>query len=400
MKYKYIQRSYYLNKIRPFIGKSLIKVISGQRRVGKSYLLFQIMDHIRNSCAEHHIIYIDKEQVDFDGIRDYRDLIDYVHTKASGKYNDLFIDEIQEISEFEKALRHLQQQPGMDIYCTGSNADLLSGELATMLSGRYIEIKMYALSYTEFLKFHQLENTNESLKKYLLWGGLPYLKNLQADNTVVFEYLSNIYATIIYKDIIARYHIRNSYFLEKLVVYLANNTGNIISAKKISDFLKSQNLKTSPQIILTYLSYLQNAFLVFKVNRTDLSGKKIFEIHEKYYFEDWGIKNAIVGQTHFEINQVIENVIYIHMRLNGYTVSVGQTGDKEIDFIGQKDGRKIYIQAAYLLPDEKVKQREFASLLTVKDNYPKYVVSLDEMTIRDFKGVKHIHLREFLTENE
>lgn len=394
----FTERNGYFERLKPFINKNLIKAVTGQRRVGKSFLMFQLIDEIKRQTPDANIIYINKENFEFDNIEDYKDLILYVNDKFSQeKPNYLFVDEIQDINQFEKALRHFLTEENIDIYCTGSNANMLSGELATYLSGRYIEIKVYSLTYLEFLKFHKLKNTKHSLKKYLNFGGLPYLKNLPLKEDIVFEYLRNIFTTIIYKDVIVRNKIRNTNVLENLVRFLANNVGNIISAKKISDYLKSQNLKVSAQIILNYLEHLQSAFLIYKVKRTDITGKKVFEIHEKYYFEDWGLKNSLVGYTKFNINQVLENVVYIHLKAAGYEIMVGQTGDKEIDFICQRDGAKLYVQVAYLIPDEKVKEREFGNLLLVKDNFPKIVVSLDEYTIKNYKGILHLNLRDFLT---
>ncbi len=396
-----IHRANYINKISPFIDKNLIKVIVGQRRVGKSYLLLQLMEYIKNQNNNANIIYIDKEKFEFDTLQNYKDLIQYCETKITEQSkNYIFIDEIQDIEQFEKALRHFYSLAHIDIYCTGSNAKLLSGELATYLSGRYIEFKVYSLSYLEFLQFHKLENNLESLESYMQIGGLPFLINLNGNKEVHFEYLNNIFSTIIYKDVITRYKIRNHFFLENLVKFIARNTGNLISAKKISDYLKSQNIKMSPQIVLDYLQYLENAFLVFKVKRTDLSGKKIFEMGEKYYFEDIGIKNALSGESHFEINQVIENVIYINLKIAGYEVTVGSFENKEIDFICQKQGKKLYIQAAYLLPDAKVREREFGNLLQINDNYRKIVVSLDKFAPHDYNGIEHFYLPDFLTQIE
>lgn len=396
---QYIRRQGYLEKITPFIDQKLIKVIVGQRRVGKSYLLFQIIDTIKTRKPKANIIYINKEDYAFDALKNYHDLVEYVNVHfKKNKKNYLFIDEIQDIAEFEKALRHFALNDALDVYCTGSNANLLSGELATFLSGRYIEFKVYSLSYLEFLFFHDLENNSENLKKYALWGGLPFLKNLHKTEDVISEYLKNIYSTIIYKDIIARFQIRNTSFLENLVYFLAQNIGSIISSKKISDYLKSQRVNVSPQLVLDYLNYLQQAFLIYNVKRAEIEGKKVFEINEKFYFEDWGLLNAIVGFPNMDIGKVLENMVYIHLKNNDYTVMVGKLGDKEIDFVGEKNGTKIYIQVCYLLSDEKVKEREFGNLLLIQDNYPKIVVSLDEYAPSNVKGIQHIHLRNFLSE--
>ena len=398
---KYIKRPHYLDRIRPFINKDIIKVLVGQRRVGKSYLLFQIMDElIRQGAKKSDILYINKELHEFEPIRDYRDLLSYVKQAAkSQKITALFIDEIQGISQFEKALRDLQAGGMYDIYCTGSNADLLSGELAGNLSGRYVEIGVYSLSYPEFLEFHKLENTEGSLLKYAKYGGLPYLVNLDLNDTVVYDYLRSISNTILFKDVVARYNIRNVAFLERLVEYVADNTGNLVSAKKISDFLKSQKTNISPNIVLNYLSFLSNAFLVFKVRRSDIVGRRIFEINEKYYFQDCGLRHALVGYRPSDINKVLENIVYMHLRASGYSVTVGQMGAKEIDFVCEKRGDRLYVQVAYLIPDKKTREREFGNLLQIPDNYPKFVVSMDRMIEGGEKGVQHLQITRFLTQN-
>lgn len=397
----YIVRPLYINKLSKFINKNVIKVFTGQRRVGKSYLLFQIIDVIKQKNKKANIIYINKEQYEFDAIKDYHQLIAYVSPKIKAKEsNYLFIDEIQDIEDFEKALRHFATITNIDIYITGSNANLLSGELATFLSGRYIEIKVYSLSFQEFLVFHKLEANNESLRKYMTWGGLPFLQNLNQEEDQIFDYLKNINATILYKDIISRFQIRNTQFLENLIIYLANNTGNVISAKKISDYLKSQQIKMSPQIVLNYLDYLKQALLIYNVKRTEVNGKKVFEVNEKFYFEDWGLMNSLIGFSNIDLSSVIENVIYIHLRIHNYEVHIGKIGDKEIDFVGTKNGEKLYIQACYLLATEAVKEREFGNLLEIEDNYPKLVVSLDEYAPSNINGIRHLHLLDFLTSFE
>lgn len=398
MKEKLFFREKYITKILNFKDKKVIKVITGQRRVGKSYILLQLIQRIKKTSENSNIIFIDKEDIGFDFIKNYADLVDYIEQKLKkNKRNYLFIDEIQDVDQFEKALRHFYSAENMDIYCTGSNANLLSGELATYLSGRYIEFKIYSLSYSEFLEFYQLENTTKSLTKYLNYGGLPFLINLPDSESVIFDYLKNIYSTILYKDIVSRFNIRNTHFLENLVKYLAQNTGNIISAKKISDYLKSQKQSISHQVTLNYLSYLQNAFLIYKVNRNDLIGKRIFELNEKYYFEDWGIKNAIIGFKQQLINQTLENVIFIHLKINEYEISIGKLNENEIDFVAEKNGVTVYIQSAYIISDETVKEREFGNLLKIKDNWRKIVVSMDEFPFKQYKGIEHFKLIDFLT---
>ena len=292
-----IARPLYLEKISPYIGKNVIKVLVGQRRVGKSYLLYQIMAHIRSIHPKAALIYINKELHDFASIRNGDDLLAYIKKEAGtatavAKKACIFIDEVQDITGFEKALRSLVAQEKFDIYCTGSNAFLLSGELATYLSGRHVEIKVYGLSYTEFLAFHKLTDNNDSLLKYMKFGGLPYLINLELEDRIVYDYLQNIYNAILYKDVVRRFRIRNVSFLERLTEYCADNVGSLVSAKKISDFLKSQKIAISPNIALNYLSFLCAAFFILRAPRSEIKGKKVFEIGEKYYFEDMACDTA------------------------------------------------------------------------------------------------------------
>ncbi len=395
-----IFRNTYLEHIKSYIDTNIIKVFTGQRRVGKSYILKMTMQHILSINPNANIIFIDKEQYDFDFISDYHDLIQFTEKQfIKNKDNYLFIDEIKEIKGFEKALRHFQNKNLSDIYCTGSNAEMLSGDLATLLSGRFIKIKVNTLSYSEFLKFHQLKPTDASLKKYLKWGGLPFIRNLQKNDDVVFDYLKNIVSTIIYKDILYRYKIRNVEFFDNLIRFVASNTGNLITAKRISEYLKSQKTDISTRVVINYLEYLQNAFLIYKIKRLDIQSKKIFEINNKYFFEDWGLRNALLGLSHFSVPDILENVVFAHLKQLGYTVSIGLLKNLEIDFVAEKSGETVYIQVAYLIPDKKVKDREFGNLLRIKDNFTKIVVSLDTFTIGDFKGIKHLHLQEFLLKN-
>jgi len=396
----YISRGSYLEKICPLIDKEIIKVLVGQRRVGKSYMLYQLIDYIAELHPGANILYINKELDDFDFIRDHNDLTAYVKSHSGDQKIYLFIDEIQDIEYFEKALRSMLATGRYDIYCTGSNADLMSGDIAGYLSGRAVEVKIYSLSYSEFLRFHRLNNSPGSLEKYLKFGGLPYLINLKLEDHIVYDYLKNIYATILYKDIVARHHIRNTHFLENLVKYTADNLGNIISAKKISDFLRSQRTNISPQVVLNYLDHLTNAFMLFKVSRADLYGKKIFESLEKYYFEDLGLRNSISGYRPPDVGKLMENVVYLHLLISGYEVTVGISGNTEIDFIGKKNGEKIYVQVAYMLTDAKTVDREFGNLLKIKDNYPKYVVSMDMIHGNTYQGIRQLQVSDFLMSKE
>jgi predicted AAA+ superfamily ATPase len=396
---KNIKREIYLEKIRPFINQPLIKVLIGQRRVGKSFLLRQIADEIFSKNEGANIIYIDKEKYEFDEIRNYQQLIEYTKSRQKEGMNYLFIDEVQEIDEFEKALRSLLSDNNFDIYCTGSNAKMLSGDIATSLSGRQMVFKIYSLSFQEFCQFHQMQINLQALNTFLKYGGLPYLIHLPKEDAIIFEYLDNIYATILFRDIVSRNEIRDVAFLNNLLKFLADNTGSLVSAKKISDYLKSQQSSKTVSVILNYIAYLEEAYFLFKVKRKDIQGKKIFEISEKYYFEDFGLRNSVNGFKTSDISKIAENAVYQHLLINGYKIFVGKSGDKEIDFVAERQNETIYIQVTTYLTDEKVIEREFGNLLSIPDNYPKLVVSLDEYSgSSTYKGIKHLTLLEFLSE--
>ncbi len=395
---KSIVRPLYIDRVSPFIGKNLIKVFTGQRRVGKSYLMFQIIDLIRERDKRAHIIYINKEDLAFSEIRNAVHLNDYVlQHKSENQISYVFIDEIQEIENFEDALRSLLLDEQIDLYCTGSNAQLLSGDIAGRLSGRFIEINVYSLTYIEFLEFHQLEDSDSTLWSYMKYGGLPYLRHLALDENIVFEYLKNIYSTIVFRDIINRYAVRNTVFLEQLVLFLASNTGRIFSAKKISDFLKSQKINIAPNQVQLYIQHLTNAFLVHQVKRYDIEGKRLFEIGEKYYFENLGIRNALWGYRVEDMGKMMENVVYNHLLSEGYVVHVGVLGSNEIDFVAEKKGEKLYVQVALSLTEEKTIEREFGNLQKISDNYPKMVVTMDQFEGNTIEGIRAINLRSFLS---
>ena len=393
------ERLSYLKQTIPYIGKNVIKVFTGQRRVGKSYLLFQLMDYIQQKDQKTTILYINKEDLAFSSIKNAEDLHAYVSTHKKGN-TAVFIDEIQEIVNFEDALRSLLLDQALDIYCTGSNANLLSKDVAGKLSGRCIEIKVYSLSYMEFLDFHQLKNSNDALEKYLQFGGLPYLKHLSLAPQIVFEYLKNIYSTIVYRDIVNRYSLRNTTFLEQLILFLASTSGSLFSAKKISDYLKSQGIKVAPNQVQTYISHIVDAFILHRVKRYDLLGKRIFEAGEKYYFENLGIRHGIWGYRAEDKGKIIENAVYNHLLFLGYTVTVGVINQLEIDFVAQKNNEKHYFQVALSINEPKTLEREFGNLKKIKDNYPKTVITLDAFQGNTFDGIKHCDLRSFLSREE
>jgi len=394
----YIPRNYYMERIQPFVGKELIKVITGQRRVGKSFLLFQIMDYIKEKNPETPILYINKELDEFSQIKSYKELLDYVKkVQHNHKKLVLVIDEIQDIPEFERALRSLNAEGGYDIYCSGSNAALLSGELSTFLSGRYVEFQIHGLSFIEFMQFHKLPKNEDTLMKYIKFGGLPYLIHLELEEQIVYEYLKNIHNSIVLKDVVARYQIRNIFLLENLLLYLADNIGNLLTAKRISDFLKSQRIEVLPKIMLNYLQFLTNAYYIYKVPRMNITGRKIFEINDKYFFEDLGLRHTLLKFSGKEINKILENLVFKHLLHCQYRVHIGQIGDNEIDFVAEKTNHCMYVQVAYILSEPKTFEREFGNLLTIPDNFPKYVVSMDKFAGESYKGVQHLHIIDFLS---
>jgi predicted AAA+ superfamily ATPase len=394
-----IDRPIYTKRISPFIGEGIIKVLTGQRRVGKSCILQQMMNVMREKDPSAGIIYINMEFEEFRMIRNDHDLFEFLKGRLLPKVrNYLFIDEIQDIEGFENVLRSLQAKESCDIFCTGSNAKILSGELSTYLSGRFIEFHIHSLSYREFLLFHKIESNNKSLMLYLTYGGMPYLSRLGLTDELVFEYLRNIYSTILLKDVVKREGIRNIDFLETLALYAADNVGNLFSANNISKFLKSQRTDISTTQVISYLKALCNSYLINKVGRIEINGIKKFEVGDKYFFEDLGLRNCFLGfNLQRDIHKLMENAVYLHLSVLEYEVFVGKHDNQEVDFVGIKHGIKAYIQVTYLMTDEKTRDREFGNLFRIKDNYPKYVVSLDDFNKgSDVEGIRHMHLSDFL----
>ena len=394
-----IIRQAYIDKIEKYLGKETIIVLVGQRRVGKSYMMKTVRDQ-KASNPDNNIIYIDKEKREFDSIRNYQDLNQYIdeHFVAS-KHNYILIDEIQDITEFERSIRSFRTEPNTDIIITGSNAKMLSNELSTLIGGRYKEIYIQSLSYEEFLVFHQLPDNDDSLAKYIQYGGLPGLAKIGLEEDDAREYQMDIFHTVLLKNVIMRNQIRNVPFLENLVRFLADNTGKLISANSIAKYMKSQGESITSTVIINYISFLCEAYILHKVNRFDIHGKRIFETNDKFYFEDNGIRNALAGGTREgDIEKVIENIIYQHLIRLGHQVYVGQLQAGEIDFVCTKpDGQRIYVQASYIIADMATREREFGNLRAINDNYPKYVISMTPLLTRnDDNGITHLHLRKFL----
>lgn len=396
-----IIRQAYIDQIEKYLGKEIIVVVVGQRRVGKSYMLRQLLE-LKSKDSANNIIYIDKEKRQFDAIQTYQDLNAYIEEHIDrAKHNYILIDEVQDIKEFERSIRSYRTEPNTDVIITGSNAHMLSSDLTTLIGGRYKEIRILPLSYEEFLVFHALPDNDESLGKYISFGGLPGLVVMGLDEEIARDYQMGIYNTVLLKDVVMRNQIRNVSFLEDLVRYLADNSGKLISANNICKFMKSQGLTITPTLIINYLSFLCASYIISEVKRFEVHGKKLFETNGKFYFQDHGLRNAIAGgEREGDIEKVLETVVYQHLMRMGFTVHVGQLKAGEIDFVCSRlNGERAYVQVAYVIADESTRQREFGNLKAIKDNYPKYVISMSPLVDRsDNDGIIHLHLRRFLTQ--
>lgn len=394
-----VYRPYYYSKVEKFLGTGILLVLTGQRRVGKSYVMREIVQRKRQD-SDSCVIYIDKEKTDFDFIQNYKDLVAYIDERREpGKHTFILIDEVQEIEEFERGLRNYYDNPDIDIIVTGSNSDTLSSDLATLLSGRYVEIFVQGLSYEEFLIFHNLEDKDDTLRRYINFGGLPGLRPIGLDDPeVVRQYLQGVYNTILVKDIVRRKKVRNVSFLENLIKYVGDNIGKPLSATNIQNYMTSNKNEVSKNLILNYLKAMSEAFLVHDVTRFNLHGKKLLENNDKYYFGDVGLRNFIVGGRRAnDIEKIVENLVYQHLIRLGYKVTVGQMYATEIDFVGTKGDDTIYVQAAYLISEESTFEREFGNLQKINDNYPKYVISMTPfMDSSKYEGIIHVPLADFL----
>ena len=396
-----LTRQHYADIVDSWIGKGNIIALVGSRRVGKSYILKDFIQ--RHSQEENiNIIYVDKEKKDFKTIKTKDDLDTWIEERfIPGKHNCILIDEVQEIDDFEDSVCSWYSEDDTDVLITGSNSDLLSGELATRLSGRHVEIRVHPLTYMEFLQFHNLPDSDESLMTYLNYGGLPGLRTVGLDNEEqVWAYLASVFNTIMLKDIIERYDIRNIPFLNNLIAFYADTTGKLTSANSISKYMKSQNENVSSNLILLYRSFYSEAFLIDVVSRYDIHGKKIFESNEKIYWDDLGLRNLkSSGSMDSYIEKVIENAVYKQLSFLGYDIKVGVLNAGEVDFVCKKTGQTIYVQASYIIAEDTTREREFGPLEKIRDNYPKYVISATPyLTKRNDNGIIHLSLRKFLTE--
>lgn len=395
------KRNIYLDKIRPFIGKPIIKVITGMRRVGKSCLLRQVINVLKDDgISPERIFRIDKESLDFEHIKTYSDLNREVLAAFSEKETPCFliVDEVQEIEEWERAIISLAARGDIDIFISGSNAHLLSSELATLIAGRYIEIPVYSLGFAEHLQFSEKDRSSrqDEFTKFLRMGGMPATYHFERDEELIHQYIGSVYNTILLKDIVKRHSIRNVTLLENIARYLFDNIGNTLSAKRIADYLKAQRLRVGVDTVQNYLGYFTEAQLAHKVLRFDMKGKRHLELHEKYYLNEIGIRHALLGYREADIGGILENIVFIELKRRGYSVSIGKMGEREVDFIATRQNEKIYIQVAYLLASASTIEREFGVLTSIPDNYPKYVLSLDTVFGEDFEGIRRINLIDFL----
>ncbi len=396
-----IDRPDYIKRIKPFIGLELVKVLTGLRRSGKSVMLKLIQDEIVNDgVPETNIISFNFESMSTP--RNAEALHKEIAKRISSLHGKIFLffDEIQEVQYWEKCINSLRVEYDCDIYITGSNAKLLSGELATYLAGRYVEFIIYPFSFREFLSMpsQKDEAITSAFRKYLQLGGMPFLSNIADNPEACTLYLTDIYNSVILKDVVRRNNIRDVDQLERVITYVLANIGHSFSATSLSKYFKSEHRTVSHDTILNYTKACADAFLFFKINREDLQGKKILTINEKYYVADHGLRRAVYGQTN-DIDQVLENIVCLELLRRGYKVTVGRNGEKEIDFVATKNGEKLYVQVCYLLADDRTVEREFGAYKGIPDNYPKYIVSLDEIS-RSRDGIKHLNIHEFLLKDE
>lgn len=393
-----IQREYYMKQIRPFINTDLIKVLTGIRRSGKSVMLQLIQEELLSQQVRpDQMISLNFEDLANLPLCQPMALYQWIADKAAaikGKIY-IFLDEIQEVTNWERVINSLRVAFDVDIYLTGSNAKLLSGELSTYLAGRYVQFVIYPFSYQEFILANQLDDTPQAFQKYLLFGGMPFLMNLHFQEGPSRQYLQDMYNSVILKDIVQRNNLRDVDLLERIIGYALSSIGHVFSASNITKYLKSEHRKVSNDTVLNYLNACTTAYLFYKIPRQDLLGKKLLSINEKYYVVDHGLREAVYGHNARDIDQILENIVCLELLRRGYTVTIGKAGNFEVDFIAEKGNRKCYIQVTYLLASPETIEREFRVYKDIKDNYPKYVVSMDEL---DFSqdGIQHYNIRKFL----
>lgn len=399
-----IIREKYMQQICDFMDKPVIKVITGMRRCGKSALLELTRDELKaRGVPNENIIYINFESLRYEHLKEYRSLYQEVSKRVEGVEGKVYIllDEIQEVSGWEQAINSFRIDFDCDIYITGSNAKLLSGELATLLAGRYVEIRVYPLSFNEYLLFAETNEDERDLSNqehfvnYLKFGGLPGIHQMKWDESRIVQYLTDIYNSVLLKDVISRNKIRDTALLESIVHYLMDNVGNTFSAKTISDFLKSQGRKLSTETVYNYIDALEGAFLIYKASRFDIKGKRILETQEKYYLADLGLRHAVIGYRDNDIAGVLENVVYLELLRRGYSIYIGKQDVAEVDFVANYRDDRLYVQVCYVLTEQNT-DREFGSLEAISDNYEKVVLSMDSLLSINRGGIRQKNLIDFL----
>lgn len=397
-----ISREIYMKRIRSFINTELIKVFTGIRRSGKSVMLELVKNELKKSgVSDKNFLCINFEQFSNSELLDakilHKRIVEF-QKSADGKIY-LFFDEIQEVDGWEKCINSCRVDFDCDIYITGSNAKLLSGELATYLAGRYVEFVIYPFSFAEFLEMNRQKNSqidkSACFTAFLKTGGMPFLANFLGDDSAKNQYLMDIYNSVVLKDVVKRNNIRDVDTLERIIAYAFSNIGHIFSATSLSKYFKSEKRNISHDTILNYLKFCTDAFLIYKISRYDLEGKKVLTVNEKYYCADHGLREAVFGKNTQNIDQILENIVCLELLRRNFKVFVGKKDESEIDFIAERNGVKIYVQVAYLLASEETVRREFSVYDSIKDNFPKYVVSMDEF---DFSrnGIIHRNIRDFL----
>jgi len=398
-----IKRESYLSRIRPFIDKSeLIKVIVGVRRSGKSFMLELIKEELlEKNVAAEQMISINFEDMNYSSLTDAFALHAYLQDKIGSIKGRayIFLDEVQEVSGWEKCVNSLRVNSDADIYITGSNAKMLSGEYATLLSGRYVEFTVYPFSFSEYCQARRDDcdnkNVSEYFNEYVKYGGLPFIATSLPDERAKAQYLKDIYASVVIKDIVKRNRLRDVDLLERIIAFVAANIGRTFSANSVSSYFKNEKRNVSVDTVMNYLNSCEKAFLFHKISRMDLEGKEILQVNEKYYLSDHGLRQATYGNNQRDIELILENIVCLELLRLGYRVTVGKNGSKEIDFVCDKDGKRIYVQVCYLLSSEKTEEREFSAYEGIKDNYPKYVLSMDEFDMSR-NGIIHMNIKNFL----
>ncbi|MGN0214092.1 MAG: ATP-binding protein [Muribaculaceae bacterium] len=398
---KVIPRPQYTEKIASLINRGMMLILVGQRRVGKSKILELFKDWLNENRPEANVLYINKEYQEFRDIETSDQLYDYVAVRLpKGGDNYLLIDEVQDIENYENALRSFHAENLCQVIATGSNAYIFSSELGTRLSGRYMEIKIYNLTYLEFLRFHIMEDSEQALMHYMNMGGLPGLLAFRPEEkSQINDYLEGVFNTVLVKDIVSREKVRNVTQLENIIRYIADNIGKPISITNIVRYMTSKSEKISDETVSSYLKYLRDAFLTIPIKRFDIHGKVLLESNNKQYFSDHGIRNYLCGSDiRGSIEKIMENVVWNHLRSQGFEVTVGILRAGEVDFVATKSDTRIYVQVTYLLAADETIKREFGNLVAIKDNYPKYVVSLDPVSggFSKYPGIEHVNLRDFL----